>query len=260
MHSATIADGLRGADIAREPKYYRLKQHLQALTVDLPAGSPVPTERALAAAFDTSRTTVRQAIQELVAEGRLVRFRGRGTFVAPPKVTRTIELSSYPDDMRTQGLEPASRLLQLSVISSDADVARRLDLPIGSEVYRAKRLLLANGEPMAVETAHLPAARFQDLRHHLPRYASLPALLSQVYGVRVASSQETIETVLATPVMASLLSTNVGMPLLLLSGHSFSAAGEPLAWVRSVYRGDRYKFITQLRPPVVQHSAEIATR
>jgi GntR family transcriptional regulator len=238
----------------REPKYYRLKQHLEALTVARPAGSPVPTERALAAEFDTSRTTVRQAIQALVAEGRLERFWGRGTFVARPKISRTIQLTSYADDMTAQGLEPASRLLELRMVTSDAQLARRLDTVIGGKICRLQRLLLANGEPMAVETSLLPSERFPRLREYLPRYTSLTELLHEVYGVRLAEAQETIETALATPVVASLLATEVGMPLLQLSRHTFNDAGAPVAWVRALYRGDRYKFVTQLH-----HQSSIST-
>ena len=80
---------------AREPKYYRLKRHLVALTRSLAPGSPVPTERSLAEQFQTSRTTVRQALSELVVEGRLERVQGRGTFVAQPKVAQHLEPVSY---------------------------------------------------------------------------------------------------------------------------------------------------------------------
>ena len=56
----------------REPKYYLVKRHLLELIESLPPGSAVPTERVLTAELETSRTTVRQALSELVGEGRLV--------------------------------------------------------------------------------------------------------------------------------------------------------------------------------------------
>lgn len=233
----------------REPKYYRLKQRLLEMTADMPAGSPVPPERTLALEFDTSRTTVRQALQELVVEGRLERVQGRGTFVAHPKVAQTLQLTSYTEDMRAQGLEPTSRLLDVSMITADEGLARRLDMKVGGKAYRIERLRMANGEPMAVEATHLSAKRFPGLRKHLSGYSSLYALLGEVYDVHLAEAQETIETVLATPMAASMLGTDVGLPLLQLSRHSFAEGGEPVEWVRSLYRGDRYKFVTQLRRP-----------
>ena len=81
----------------------------------MPPGTPVPPERTLATQFDTSRTTVRQALQELVVEGRLERIQGKGTFVAKPKVAQVLQLTSYTEDMRAQGLEPTSQLLDIGV-------------------------------------------------------------------------------------------------------------------------------------------------
>jgi GntR family transcriptional regulator len=73
--------------------------------------------------------------------------------------------------------------------------------------------------------------------------------LEQAYGVRLAEAEETIETVPASPRVASLLSTDPGHPLLLLSRHSFGDDGTPVEFVRSLYRGDRYRFVTRLRRP-----------
>lgn len=238
-----------GVAAPREPKYYRLKRHLLEITVDLPPGSAVPPERALALKFDTSRTTVRQALQELVVEGRLERIQGSGTFVAHPKVAQVLQLTSYTEDMKAQGLEPTSRLLDVGVMAADDNLARRLGIKVGSKVYRLQRLRLANGQPMAVETTHLSAKRFPGLRKQLAGYTSLYALLGEAYGVHMAEAEETIETALATPAEAALLGTDVGLPLLQLSRHSFTDDGEPVEWVRSLYRGDRYKFVTRLRRP-----------
>ncbi|MDP9395381.1 MAG: GntR family transcriptional regulator [Actinomycetota bacterium] len=233
----------------RVPKYWLLKQHLLDMTETLPPGSPVPPERSLAVEFDTSRTTVRQALQELVAEGRLQRVQGKGTFVAKPKVTQNLQLTSYTEDMRAQGLEPTSRLLGLETVAADDQLAQRLREPAGAKVLRIERLRLADGEPMALEVSHLATRRFPGLRRHVERHGSLYAALSEAYGVRPVEAQETIETALATPEETALLGTDVGLPMLLLSRHSFDEAGEPIEWVRSLYRGDRYKFVARLRRP-----------
>ena len=238
-----------GDRVPREPKYWRLKRHLLELTHTLPAGSPVPPERTLAVEFETSRTTVRQAIQELIVEGRLERVHGRGTFVARPKVAQTLQLTSYTEDMRAQGREPTSRLLSMDTVPADERLAERLRIRPGARVVRIERLRMADGEPMAVETTHLSARRFSGLRRHVERHGSLYAALAAGYDVHLASAEETIETALATPAEAALLGTEVGLPLLLLSRHSFTADGEPVEWVRSLYRGDRYKFVAVLHRP-----------
>lgn len=175
-----------GARTARVPKYYRLKRHLLDMTDTLPPGTPVPPERTLAAEFDTSRTTVRQALQELVVEGRLERIQGKGTFVAKPKVSQALQLTSYTEDMRAQGLEPTSQLLDIGYVTADDTLAGLLDITTGGRVLRIERLRLASGEPMAIETTHLSAKRFPALRRSLVKYTSLYTALAEVYDVRLA--------------------------------------------------------------------------
>ena len=238
-----------GTRTARVPKYYGLKRHLLEITQTMPPGTPVPPERTLATQFDTSRTTVRQALQELVVEGRLERIQGKGTFVAKPNVAQVLQLTSYTEDMRAQGLEPTSQLLDIGYVTADDRLAGLLDIKAGGRVLRIERLRLANGEPMAIETTHLSAKRFPALRRNLARHTSLYTALAEVYGVRLAEAEETIETSLATPREAGLLGTDVGLPMLLLSRHSVDTEGEPVEWVRSVYRGDRYKFVARLQRP-----------
>ncbi|MEU3020951.1 MULTISPECIES: GntR family transcriptional regulator [unclassified Nocardiopsis] len=233
----------------RVPKYYQVKKQLLELIEAMPAGNPVPPERSLATQFGTSRTTVRQALTEMVVEGRLLRIQGKGTFVAKPKVAQVLQLTSYTQEMRAHGLHPATRILDVSYINADDQLAELLSIRSGGRVLRIERLRLANGEPMAVETAHLAARRFPGLRRQLDRYASLYEALASAYDVSLAEAEASIETVLATPNEARLLGVDVGLPLVLHCQHSFDGDGHPVEWVRSLYRGDRYKFVTRLRPP-----------
>jgi len=237
------------ARVQREPKYWGLKRHLLDLLRSMPPGSPIPTERSLAAEFDVSRTTVRQALAELTVEGRLLRVQGKGTFAAEPKVAQRLQLSSYTEDMRAQGRQPGSRLLEVSEEAADADLSRLLNIRASAKVLRLHRLRLADGEPMAIETTHLPLARFRGLSRYVKSGGSLYQVLRERFGVEMAYAEETIETALASPAEAELLGADVGLPMLLLSRHSFDDEGKPVEWVRSVYRGDRYKFVATLNRP-----------
>ncbi|TCO58060.1 GntR family transcriptional regulator [Actinocrispum wychmicini] len=247
--SAATPDTATAARLQREPKYWGLKRHLLDLLSALPAGSPIPTERSLAAEFDVSRTTVRQALAELTVEGRLLRVQGKGTFAAEPKVAQRLHLSSYTEDMRAQGREPSSRLLEVSELPVEAELARLLGIRAGAKILRLHRLRFADGEPMALETTHLPLGRFRGLRRYITSGGSLYQVLRERFGVELGHAEETIETGLAGPQEAELLGADVGMPMLLLSRHSFGTDGRPVEWVRSVYRGDRYKFVATLNRP-----------
>jgi GntR family transcriptional regulator len=238
-----------GSRAMREPKYWGLKRHLLDLLAALPPGSPIPTERSLAAEFDVSRTTVRQALADLTVEGRLLRVQGKGTFAAEPKVAQRLQLSSYTEDMRAQGREPSSKLIDISEIPAEGELTTLLGVRAGAKVLRMQRLRLADGEPMAIETTHLPLGRFRGLRKYLQPGGSLYQVLRDRFDVEMGHAEETIETALAGPHEAELLGADVGMPMLLLSRHSFDTSERPVEWVRSVYRGDRYKFVAELNRP-----------
>jgi GntR family transcriptional regulator len=243
------AGGL-GVAVGREPKYYRLKRSLiDDLIGALPAGAAIPPERILASRFETSRTTVRQALQELVAEGRLTRLHGSGTFVARPKVAQPLQLTSYTEDMHAQGLRPMSAVLDISTIPADAELADLLAVARRDPVVRIERLRLGDGDPMAIEATHLAAERYPDVATLMERYTSLYALLATEFNVEPVEAEETIETALASPREAAILQTEVGLPLLMLSRHSFDRHGTPIEWVRSLYRGDRYKFLARIKRP-----------
>jgi GntR family transcriptional regulator len=225
--TTTSGDGRPSAAVeAREPKYYVLKTYLLEMTRTQPPGTPVPSERILAEDFSTSRTTVRQALQELVGEGRLQRLQGKGTFVARPKIAQPLVLSSYTEDMQRRGAKATSRLLALATEPADADVAERLAVEPGARLVRLERLRLTDGEPMAVEQSRLSADRFPGLE-----------------------AEETIETGTASPVEAALLGTETGLPVLLLGRQTFDADGRPFEYVRSIYRGDRFKLVARLSRP-----------
>ncbi|HEY7430779.1 MAG TPA: GntR family transcriptional regulator [Streptosporangiaceae bacterium] len=231
---------------ARIPKYYQVKRQLLELTRTMAPGTPVPPERELARDYGTSRTTVRQALAELVIEGRLLRMQGKGTFVAMPKVAQMLELSSYTEGMRAQGLDPRTVVLDTGYIAADDELATLLGVRPGSRILRIHRLRLADGEPMSVDASHLSARRFPGLRRSLDRHPSLYETLATDYGVQIAEARETIETGLADPRDARLLGVDVGMPLLLLSRQAFDSTGAPVEWAQSRYRGDRYKLVTRL--------------
>lgn len=231
------------------PKYYELRQWLRQHLDGLPPGTPVPAERALSEQFDMSRTTVRQALHDLAVEGRIVRMQGRGTFVAPPKVTQNLQLTSYTQDMEAQGLRPGARLVDVTVIEAEPDVASSLDISPGDMVTRLERVRSANGEPMAVETVYLARDRFAGIGDLLADDVSLYAVLESEYGVVPAHAEETIETVLAPPAASRLLGTDPSTPMLMLTRTSSDAGGQPVEYVRSLYRGDRFRLATIIERP-----------
>lgn len=231
------------------PKYQSVHDALLVIINDLPAGSPIPTERELCHTYGVSRATVRQALGQLEIEQRIFRRQGKGTFVANAKIEQRLELMSHTEGMRARGIAPSSKLIDVRRMSAGIDVGEQLGLSVKAEVLRIERLRLADDDPIAIEVVFLNADRFDGITAALSDGASLYQLFSSTYGVELASAEETIEAVIAEGRDAGLLKCQPGMPLLRLSRRTLDTNGQPIEFVRSLYRGDRYRFQTGLRRP-----------
>jgi GntR family transcriptional regulator len=232
--------------LLKVPKYYQVKSQILALIAGLDPGAPVPTERELAERFETSRTTVRQAIAELVVDGRLERTQGRGTFVAQPKLMQVRQLTSFSQDLQEEGWRPGSVVLSIHERPADADVARHLGIEPGAPFHRLERLRTAGEETIAHEIAHLPGP-LPGLGGHLATLGSLYRTLREVFDTEIAAVEDVIETALADPVEASLLGVDTGLPMLLIHRTGWAEDGRIVEWTRSVFRGDRFRFVARHR-------------
>ncbi|WP_432992852.1 GntR family transcriptional regulator [Dactylosporangium sp. CA-233914] len=231
----------------RIPKHYAVKAELLSLLAELGVGALLPAERELAATYGVARSTVRQALQELTIEGRLKAFRGRGTFVAAPKLIQPLGLVSYTEAVREQGRRPGRQVVTIESVPAGSAHAAELRIPAQTHVYHLERILLADDEPLGLESTYLPVRRFPDLLDGFDPTTSLYRHVSTRYGLVYTEARERIETVLSTPRDAQLLGINPAVPMLLIQRLSFDQRGEPIERVRSLYRGDRIGFETVLR-------------
>ena len=203
-------------------------------------GEAFPTEREISQRYHVSRTTIREAINDLVRLGYLVRQQGKGTFVARSHdAFDATRLSSFTEDMSRRGLTAGAELLSLSR-EAPSEGARRHFGEVAT-VWRLHRLRLADGEPIALQTSFLPADRFGFSEEEL-KDASLYRLLAERYGVGFTTADEIISATVATSEQAELLKVESGAPLLCVERYAYAQTGEPLEVVSILYRADRYKF------------------
>lgn len=228
----------------RIPKYYAVKAHIAALVDELGEGSLIPTERDLSERYEVARETVRQALRELVLEGRL-RRQGRGTVVAGPKLEQPLSLASYTEGVRRQGRTPGRSLVTLDRFPCSDALAAETGLTRGEPVWHLERVLLADDERVGLESTYVSVARVPNLDTDFQPDSSFYGYLG-ARGIHFGDADERIETVLATPREALLIGTPPALPMLLIHRVSRDTEGRPLERVRGLYRGDRFSFTSHL--------------
>jgi GntR family transcriptional regulator len=210
-------------------------------------GAQIPAEDQLCDLFGVSRITVRHAIRTLEEQGLLRREHGRGTFVRQPLLVAGARgLTSFSDEMVTQGARPGSRILECSVVAADPAVAEALGLAEGVPVTRLRRLRLSDDEPMGVQTSYVPAARAGDLAEHVEATPSLYQLLRERYGIRPVEATELYRVGVADAEEADLLAVAAGAPVFIVERITVDDAA-PFEFAVSTMRGDRYEIRSTLR-------------
>src|SRR5437764_2525331 len=141
----------------RVTKQSATRQQVLDLIARLGIGTAIPSERQLSVDLGVSRLTVRAALDDLAREGYLVRRRGTGTYVQQPKITQQLTMTSFSEDMRRRAMAPSPTTLSLTRQLAGPRLGRFLTVSPGDEVVVVKRLRLADGGSMAIETLHIPA-------------------------------------------------------------------------------------------------------
>ena len=232
------------------PIFSQVKTVIQAAVEsgELQPHRRIPSERELSILFGVSRMTIRQALLEMIREGSLYTRTGKGTYLAERKIEQPLQrLTSFTQDMVARGLRPSSRLLGADLLPAPIELAHALAIPPGSELVRIRRLRLANGQHLAIETSHLPHARCPGLLEHDLEQHSLYELLHDRYGLELASAKQTIEAAAPTEEERKLLEMPAGVPVLRIHRFTSTRDGLVCEFVQSAYRGDRYQLNVDLR-------------
>jgi GntR family transcriptional regulator len=230
------------------PLYLQLKRWIEDAVHRgvIKPGEALPSERDLAARVDMSRVTVRKAVQHLVREGLLVQRHGSGTYVAPQpnRVEQSLsQLTSFTEDMARRGMVVRSVWLDRGIYAPSAEEALALGLSATDSVARISRLRLSGDTPLAIERAALTARTLPDpeavgtsLYAHLEKRGNRPVRAMQ--RIRATSLGEED---------AALLEVTPGMASLHIERISYLASGRVVEFTRSIYRGDTYDFVAELR-------------
>lgn len=231
------------------PYYYQLQEALRSWIENnqLPPHTRIPSEAELEERFSVSRTVVRQALRGLERDGLIYRVKGSGSFVAQPKLRQHIsELASFTRDMEARGSVPGAKVLRQQMVPATGLLAERLKIPSSEQVFLLERVRYADQEPLAIETSHVGFEGCDTLLEEDFHDKSLYRVLATKYGVRPFQAEQELEAAIVRPPEARWLEIELGAPVMLIHRTTYNRQMKPVEFVKSVYRGDKYSFVTKL--------------
>ncbi|MEX0343534.1 MAG: GntR family transcriptional regulator [Rhizobiaceae bacterium] len=232
------------------PLYSQLSQHLESAIRSglFREGEALPSEREIAQLSKLSRVTVRKAVQELVRDGFVVQRQGSGTSIAPrrQKVEQSLSrLTSFSEDMERRGWISKSQWLERGVFSPSPEEMMVLGLTPSDNVARISRLRIADERPLAIEWASIAADILPDpeniggsLYAHLAKSGNKPVRAVQRISAHILDEED-----------AQLLNVPEKTAGLRIERVSYLESGKVVEFTRSLYRGDAYDFVAELRIP-----------
>ncbi len=234
------------------PLYYQLYKILKERIGkgEFGPGDFLPSENQLAALYDVSRLTVREALAELVKEGLIEKKKGRGSIVTGPKnVENLTGLHGFTEDAKIAGFRPTSRVLDNRLVEAPLSVSEKLNLPQGSKVVLLKRLRLLDETPYAIETAYVNPmidVRVLNVLDMDMSKNSLYEFFRKILGLKLIYADETLEVMKATHEVQKLLKISKDACVVLRHRFTYVEGDKCIEYVQSIYRGDRYRFTLRL--------------
>lgn len=224
------------------PVYYQLKNIIlkKIKNGEYASGTLIPSERDLGESLNISRMTVRQALNQLVAEGVLYREKGKGTFVSRGKIQQK-NIMSFSETVERKGMTPSTEVLYFQKETESPDVREVLGINSNDVLYHIKRLRLANGTPIAVEEVFLPESYCPGLES-FDLKESLYKIIREEYNHSINYIDNTIEAAKPSREVRELLKIPAGVPVLIVTGTSYTEDGRKLFHTRDIYRSDEYSY------------------
>jgi GntR family transcriptional regulator len=223
----------------------------QAITEDVQAkqaGDRLPTEPELMKRFGVSRTTVREALDELVRGGLVIRRAGSGTFVAEPPIVQDLtRLTGFVEDMRALQLEPRAVVVSKKAMTAPVRVAERLRLPPDSTVMLIERIRLANEQPISFDVTYLPIDIGRRIAAENLEVYPIFELLETKYDIGLGEADYRIEAAKASRRISNLLRIKPNDAILLIERTTYSSLGVPIDFEELHYRGDRVRYLLRLQ-------------
>ncbi len=233
------------------PLYYQLQEIIRARieSGQWGPGQQLPPEAELCEEFNLSRGTVRQALADLVREGLLHRRRGKGSFVASPKIPQDLMrvASGFSEYAKTVvGSELGSKLIGVNLIPANRSMAGKFAIPEGSQVIEVRKVKLADGQPYFIATSYVPKDLCPALEQEDHSTGSIFQLLREKFGIEVSRVEGWFEPILINEYESSLLEVEKGSPAMLYERIRFATDGKAVMLSKHIIRGDMCRLTFQI--------------
>ncbi|MDK2986264.1 MAG: GntR family transcriptional regulator [Clostridia bacterium] len=231
------------------PIYYQIAKLFEDYILEgkLKPGESLPPENEIAETFEISRMTVRRAISELINAGLVYAQKGKGTFVAEPKLNKvTFELGDFHEEITKKGMKPGSKLLEVKIVKSDKILSQKLEIPLGTNCLYFSMVLSADGEPLVFEKKYIKYAKQKPILETELKDPSL-SNLAVIHGDHFpTTSKRVLHASIVTEEEASVLEVEQNTPVFVVEQTIYDYDKKPVGWGKSVYRGDKYKLTSYI--------------
>ncbi|WHH58229.1 GntR family transcriptional regulator [Petroclostridium sp. X23] len=219
--------------------YYQIEEYIREKIEndEWPKGYQIPSEPELSDYFKVSRSTIRQAISDLVVQGLLIRKQGSGTYVAEPPFKGDYIKSYFPEEVGN-----FHRLLKINHIDCSSSIAHSLELKLGSRLTEICRLryLRDEKEPAILEKSYYESALFSGLEKE-DFSGRIYDIIENKFNTKLIKAKTLIEPVMLTVNEAAILGTTPTSPVLLLSRICYTNQDRPVILTKSLVRSDKCK-------------------
>ena len=220
------------------PLYYQLKELIMndIRTGVYHDGDLIPTEKELMEKYDLSRTTVRQALNELVYEGFLKRKKGVGTFVHAEN-DKNVDFVRMPVSIliRGNGYRVHTKLISFSKEAVSKPVADKLKLLEGEEVYVMERVRFGDDTPMIYSRSFVGCRLIPQLETEYDDACESFHEYLKTKGLRIAKIKKSITATIANKRAVEILKLpNTNYPVMMETDLCFNEKGEPVEYSESL--------------------------
>jgi GntR family transcriptional regulator len=236
------------------PIYVQLKDIIKSdiLEKRIKPNEKIPSETVLARECSISRMTVRHTIRELQKEGWIFTKHGKGSFASSQNNTQMlIKLDGFSTEMIKLGFKVNSKILEVKKTgfnNESMDAYSGLQEEKKNQLVMLRRIRLVEGQPFALESSFLPFHIGKDLLvRGFDEHFSIYRFLEEELSIKLARADDVIEPKVITRRDAKLLGIKTGMPVLFISGTTYSKSGEPIEFIKGIYLADRYKLKVNIR-------------